>query len=101
MGKKEFMGDDGEASSRKKNAGTARLRRPTNFVGGTGAAPRATLDYQLALVTPGMSPAQASSRKVRREIWNSRMKARLRPEMRQRLDRRTGLALRGNCDNAR
>jgi hypothetical protein len=29
--------------------------------------------YQLALVTPGIRPAQANSRKVRRDIWNSRM----------------------------
>src|ERR1700730_16082198 len=53
--------------------------------------------YQLALVTPGISPCEASSRKVSREILNRRMKARRRPVTSQRLTTRVGLALRGNC----
>src|SRR5664279_1290619 len=52
--------------------------------------------YQLDLVTPGMSPCEASSRKVRRETLNRRMKARRRPVTSQRLTTRVGLAFRGN-----
>jgi hypothetical protein len=45
--------------------------------------------YQLALVTPGILPVVASSRKQIRQIWNFLMKARERPQRRQRLWTRT------------
>ena len=51
---------------------------------------------QLDLVTPGIMPALASSRKEIRESLKRRMNARRRPETRQRLTIRVGLALRGN-----
>src|SRR5438874_1356433 len=54
-------------------------------------------DYQLDLVTPGISPLDASSRKVSREILKRRMKARRRPDTWQRLTTRVGLASRGSC----
>lgn len=54
--------------------------------------------YQLDLVTPGMRPWEAISRKVIRDIWKRRMKARRRPETRQRLIRRVGLESRGSSD---
>src|SRR5579864_7462470 len=41
--------------------------------------------YQLALVTPGISPLSASPRKQMRHISNFRKNARERPQMRQRL----------------
>src|SRR5450432_3812516 len=50
--------------------------------------------YQLDLVTPGMNPADASSRNVRRETLNRRMKARRRPLTSQRFTTRVGLASR-------
>jgi len=52
--------------------------------------------YQLDLVTPGIKPLDASSRKVSREILNRRMNARRRPETWQRFTTRVGLASRGN-----
>src|SRR5713226_10226209 len=45
--------------------------------------------YQLALVTPGICPTSASSRKHRRHIWNFLRNARERPHRRQRLRTRT------------
>ena len=48
------------------------------------------------MVTPGIKPFSAISRKVRREQPNFRMNAWRRPVMAQRLTRRIGLALRGN-----
>ena len=53
--------------------------------------------YQLDLVTPGINPCEASSRKVRRDILNRRMKARRRPLTSQRFTTREGLASRGSC----
>src|SRR3982751_4436544 len=53
--------------------------------------------YQLDLVTPGINPCEASSRKVRRDILNRRMKARRRPLTSQRFTMRVGLASRGSC----
>lgn len=41
--------------------------------------------YQLALVTPGISPRRANSRKHMRQIPNFRIYARLRPHLKQRL----------------
>jgi len=55
-------------------------------------------DYQLDLVTPGIIPDEANSRKVMREILNRRMKARRRPLTTQRLTSRDGLASRGSCE---
>lgn len=52
--------------------------------------------YQLDLLTPGMSPWEASSRNVSRDILNLRMNARRRPVTSQRFTTRVGLALRGN-----
>ena len=53
--------------------------------------------YQLDLVTPGINPCEASSRKVRRDILNRRMNARRRPVTSQRFTTRVGLASRGSC----
>ena len=44
--------------------------------------------YQLDLVTPGINPCEASSRKVRRDILNRRMNARRRPVTSQRFTTR-------------
>src|SRR5690606_13044575 len=52
--------------------------------------------YQLALVTPGMSPAKASSRILLRARPNWRKVPRGRPVISQRLRWRVGLALRGS-----
>src|SRR5450432_1604966 len=46
--------------------------------------------YQLALVTPGISPFSASWRKHRRQMPNLRKKARGRPQRQQRLRCRVG-----------
>ena len=54
--------------------------------------------YQLDFVTPGINPAEASSRKTRREILKRRMNARRRPLTSQRLTTREGLASRGSCE---
>ena len=61
---------------------------------------RAGLTYQLDFVTPGIMPADASSRNVMRESLKRRMKARRRPLIRQRLTKRVGLASRGNIESA-
>src|SRR6266480_786871 len=53
--------------------------------------------YQLDLVTPGIKPCEASSRKVRRDILKRRIKARRRPVTSHRFTTRVGLASRGNC----
>ena len=45
-------------------------------------------DYQEDLRTPGMSPSFAASRKQARHMPKSRMKARLRPQRKQRLTTR-------------
>ena len=63
-----------------------------------GTRTRSQTFYQLDLVTPGMSPLDANSRKVRREILNRRIKARRRPDTWQRLTTRVGLASRGSCE---
>src|SRR5690606_32635822 len=55
-------------------------------------------DYQLDFVTPGIIPAEASSRKVRREILKRRRYARRRPEISHRFTTRTGLASLGRSD---
>ncbi len=47
------------------------------------------LFYQLDLVTPGNLPSKAKVRKQMRHIWNRRIYARPRPQMRQRLYART------------
>src|ERR1039458_5599137 len=48
------------------------------------------LHYQLALITPGISPLRASWRKHRRQMPNLRRKARGRPHRQQRLRWRVG-----------
>ena len=58
------------------------------------------VSYQLDFVTPGINPFEASSRNVRRETLNRRMKARRRPLTSQRFTTRVGLASRGNCERA-
>ena len=58
--------------------------------------PRVAENYQLDFVTPGIIPAEASSRKVMREILNRRMYARRRPLTWQRLTSLVGLASRGS-----
>ena len=58
----------------------------------------AEMAYQLDLVTPGIRPLEASSRKAMRESLNRPMNARLRPVALQRRLRRTGLALRGSME---
>src|SRR5205823_4376232 len=60
-------------------------------------APEINRLYQLDLVTPGINPLEASSRKVSRDTLKRRMKARRRPETWQRFTIRVGLASRGNC----
>src|ERR1700686_3373394 len=45
--------------------------------------------YQLAFVTPGISPLSAIPRKQILHIWNLRIYARARPQTRQRLRTRT------------
>jgi hypothetical protein len=52
--------------------------------------------YQLDLVTPGIKPCEASSRNVKRDILNRRIKARRRPVTWHRFTTRVGLASRGN-----
>src|SRR5439155_19080212 len=52
--------------------------------------------YQLDLVTPGIRPCEASSRKVKRDILKRRIKARRRPVTSHRFTTRVGLASRGN-----
>src|SRR5271157_3204961 len=47
--------------------------------------------YQLALITPGISPFSASWRKHRRQMPNLRRKARGRPQRQQRLRWRVGI----------
>ena len=47
-------------------------------------------DYQLALVTPGINPADAISLKVRRDKLNFLKKPRARPVSLQRLRKRIG-----------
>jgi hypothetical protein len=54
-------------------------------------------DYQLDLVTPGIIPCVASSRKAMRESLNRRMNERRRPLVWHRLVTRVGLAFRGSC----
>ena len=56
--------------------------------------------YQLALVTPGISPFNAPSRKVKREQANFLMYPWRRPLIEQRFTTRVGLALRGSFDSA-
>src|SRR6516165_9015793 len=56
-------------------------------------------NYQLALVTPGMSPDNAASRKVIREHPNLRRYPWRRPLIEQRLTTRDGLALRGSLES--
>src|SRR5262245_4721411 len=56
--------------------------------------------YQLALVTPGIRPARAASRKVRREQPNLRRYAWRRPVMEQRFTTRVGLAFLGSLERA-
>ena len=46
-------------------------------------------NYQLALMTPGISAFRARLRKHKRHIWNLRKKARERPQIGQRLYART------------
>src|SRR5690554_4128532 len=53
--------------------------------------------YQLALVTPGTSPRNVSSRSLLRHRPNLRNTPRGRPVSVQRFRWRTGLALRGSC----
>lgn len=52
--------------------------------------------YQLDLVTPGIKPAEAISRKVIRESLNLRIKARRRPVSWHLFTNRVGLASRGS-----
>jgi hypothetical protein len=61
--------------------------------------PSASARYQLDFVTPGIIPAEANSRKVRRDILNRRINARRRPLTWQRFTTREGLASRGKADN--
>src|SRR3954471_24544995 len=86
---------------------SARNGRNTKFIGESpqpfGAAlkeqpQRGERSYQLDFVTPGMSPPEASSRKVRREILKRRIKARRRPVTSQRFTTRLGLASRGSWE---
>src|SRR5260364_90422 len=59
------------------------------------------LHYQLALITPGISPRNAISRILLRAKPNFRNVPRGRPVSAQRLRCRVGFALRGNCCNFR
>jgi hypothetical protein len=53
-------------------------------------------DYQLDLVTPGINPWEAHSRKAIRDRRKRRLKLRRRPLCSQRLTKRVGLASRGS-----
>src|SRR5205814_9642257 len=76
-----------------KNSTGVFISRMRILASGTGSL----VIYQLDLVTPGINPCEASSRKVSRDILNRRMKARLRPLTSQRFTTRVGLASRGSC----
>src|SRR5438552_3636995 len=90
----KFAGDEIAAN---KNSGEMFIARTRSVASENQIS---VLLYQLDLVTPGMSPCEASSRKVRRDILNLRIKARRRPVTSQRLTTRVGLASRGNCVSA-
>ena len=55
--------------------------------------------YQLALVTPGINPFNAPSRKVKREQANLRIYAWRRPLIEQRFTTRVGLPSRGTASS--
>ncbi len=84
------------AKSRKKTARRASPRRTDRAKPATAGNKKSRRNYQLDFVTPGISPDEASSRKVIRESLKRRMKARRLPETRQRFTRRVGLASRGS-----
>src|SRR3989442_4490680 len=55
----------------------------------TGSVMFMGCSYQLALITPGTSPARAYFRKQMRHIWNFRRYPRGRPQLRHRVHLRT------------
>ena len=69
-------------------------------MGGSVSSPCRPSPYQLDLVTPGIIPLDANSRKAIRESLKRRMNARRRPLIWQRLTVRVGLASRGSCHQA-
>src|SRR5271157_2567111 len=79
-----LLGGRGPGARERTVARSATFPRPP------APDPRPHVLYQLALITPGISPFNASWRKHRRQTPNLRRKARGRPQRQQRLRCRVG-----------
>ena len=95
-----FAGQQADIGEKRRNGEKVshRKRNEPQAIGLRLVKRSAERSYQLDLVTPGIRPLEAISRKAIREILKRPMKARLRPVALQRRLRRTGLALRGSIE---